>query len=81
MVIIAILKSLSDMKHLGNLRVSILIVFSLKNLSDFLVLSKSSNFSLYERHVEYYIRLWALFKFYEEYCVLVFVCLFVLPDN
>lgn len=54
MVIIAILKLLLDTKHLDNLRVGIL-SFHLRicQIFPFLVLSVSSNFSLYYRHLEY----------------------------
>lgn len=81
MVIITVLKSLLDIKHLGNLRIGILIVFSLENLSDFpgsfhvkkfFIISQTSG-------ILYVMRLWVLFKFYEEYYVLVFV--FVLSRN
>ena len=58
MVMIAILKSLLDMKHLGNLRVGIFIVFFIREffrLSWFFLYQV--NFSAYRRHLEYYM-LW-----------------------
>lgn len=77
MVIITVLKSLLDIKHLGNLSIGILIVFSLENLSDFPgSFHVKSFFSISQTSgILYVMRLWVLFKFYEEYYVLVFLLL------
>lgn len=81
MVLIAVLKSLPDIKHLDNFRISILIIFSLENLSDFPGSFHASNFSSYHRHLEYCMRLWVSFKFYKEYYVLVSISLFYQAIN
>ena len=82
MVMIAILKSLLDMKHLGNLRVGILIVFFIREffrLSWFFLYQV--NFSAYRRHLEYYM-LWDSGSYSNIWRILHFgFGLFALPDN